>query len=194
MSLLSLPPFANLSPARQKAIYSDFSEQRTTNPPGFKANVAWWSSLLLLASDRGALPSTSTDDPVKAGGGLVLDVGEDLLESLRVPGGGRPLALGTVIVSSTSRLTPSSCILSSGPYLPCTLTSADWKFYLVIRTSSSRNQRSSQWRRTCPRARARRPRSPSEWPPPCSSHRWSGRFASLACRGVLRAPRRSWRG
>lgn len=122
MSLLSLPPFATLSPARQRALYSDFAPQRTTNPPGFKANVAWWSTLLLLASERGLDlgPADAQDDLVAGlgesagrGSGLVLDVGEKLVEQLRVSGGGRPLALGTVVV----RPCASGLLFSSGSHV-----------------------------------------------------------------------------
>jgi hypothetical protein len=132
MSLLSLPPFATLSPARQRALYSDFAPQRTTNPPGFKANVAWWSALLLLASERGLDlgPAADAQDGLAAGGesagkgsGLVLDVGEELVEQLRVPGGGRPLALGTVIV----RPIDSPVALSGARCMPCHwLTYSRW--------------------------------------------------------------------
>lgn len=103
-SLLSLAPFAALSPARQRALYSDFAPQRTTNPPGFKANVAWWSALVHLAAEQGSLADgeeghgQAEGSGERTGCGVVLDVGDELVERLRVPGGGRPLALGTVIV------------------------------------------------------------------------------------------------
>ena len=106
-SLLSLPPFSSVSPARLTALYADFAPQKASNPPGFAANLVWWRSVLELASERAILPGSDS-----AGGALVLDVGDALVEGLRREGGGRAVGLGCVVVSPLSSSSASSFLSS----------------------------------------------------------------------------------
>ena len=113
-SILTLPQFSSVSPARLIVLYSDFGPQKGSNPPGFQANLVWWKSVLEAASEKAYFPSTEG-----AGGAIVIDVGDALGEALRQEGGGRAIGLGSVVVSSPSppslafaRSLPSLALLS----------------------------------------------------------------------------------
>lgn len=53
--------------------------------------------MLEAASEKAYFPSTEG-----AGGAIVIDVGDALVEALRQEGGGRAIGLGSVVVSSPS--------------------------------------------------------------------------------------------
>ncbi|KAL7412628.1 hypothetical protein BDY24DRAFT_341439 [Mrakia frigida] len=109
-SILTLPQFSSVSPARLIVLYSDFGPQKGSNPPGFQANLVWWKSVLEAASEKAYFPSTEG-----AGGAIVIDVGDALVEALRQEGGGRAIGLGSVVneMVSDQSLLPLSSFLSS---------------------------------------------------------------------------------
>jgi len=83
------PPFSTTSLPRLQALYSDFSRQKSSNPTSYNANVDWWKRALeslLVASDE--------DDNDR----LVLHANRDLMERVKIPKVGKPLALGSVLV------------------------------------------------------------------------------------------------
>lgn len=91
-SILVLPPYATTSPSRLQALYSDISRQKHSNPTSYQSNVEWWRKALEVIVSSGLQTDT--------GSRLVLKAGSSLLERVRVPGAGKPLGLGAVIVRS----------------------------------------------------------------------------------------------
>lgn len=89
-SVLALPPYATTSPSRLQALYSDISRQKHSNPASYQSNVEWWRKALQLIVGSGLQQET--------GSRLVLHAGRSLLELLKVPGVGKPLSLGAVVV------------------------------------------------------------------------------------------------
>lgn len=90
-TLSSLPSYNGLSKSRIQSLYSDISRQKHSNPTTYNSNITWWRSTLEALVSLGYQPNT-TDT-------LVLHADQSLLESLRYEGAGKPLCLGTVIVS-----------------------------------------------------------------------------------------------
>ena len=80
--------------ARLPSLYSDFTPQRSSNPDGFRANIAAWQDALGKAAQAGILPAYTG----AASDTLSLGIGETLLHALETKEWGRPLALGTVVV------------------------------------------------------------------------------------------------
>ena len=76
------------------SLYADFSLQRQSNPDGFTANSLAWREALAKAAQAGLIPA-----PGNAHDTLSLRTGEELLNALEIQDLGRPLALGSVIVS-----------------------------------------------------------------------------------------------
>ena len=85
-----LPLLASTSRARLKALYSDISRQKTSNPAAFSANVEWWRKTLGTLVAQGL--QAGTPDV------LILHAGPELIETLRQEGVGKPLGLASVIV------------------------------------------------------------------------------------------------
>ncbi|KAI5362618.1 putative Snf7 family protein [Septoria linicola] len=83
------------SRARLASLYSDFRQQRTTNPDGYRANSSAWLRALSSAAKAGLIPSQTGE----AGGSsrFVMESGENLLRELNTQQYGRPLALGAVL-------------------------------------------------------------------------------------------------
>jgi charged multivesicular body protein 7 len=99
-SLLTTPPFSTTSHARFQSLYADFSSQRFSNPDSFHANVEWWKRALEAIAGRGMQNEKGKEVEGKGSGNkLVLTAGGELAEIVRIQGLGKPLALGTVIVS-----------------------------------------------------------------------------------------------
>ena len=105
----TLPPFSTTSTARLQALYSDFSRQKQSNPTSYHANVEWWCKAFesLVSSGKqdflNPLQFEDVDnyDPMTKSGScdrLVLHVGRGLMERLKIPRVGKPLALGNVVV------------------------------------------------------------------------------------------------
>ncbi|CAA7271563.1 unnamed protein product [Cyclocybe aegerita] len=98
-----------------EALYSDFSRQKHANATSYHANVEWWRKALeaLVASGLQQLPPHSV---VKSGESstnsdrLVLHAGRELVERVKIPKVGKPLALGSVL--SELRSTKSALPLS----------------------------------------------------------------------------------
>ncbi len=87
----SLPSFNGLSSLRIQSLYSDISRLKHSNPTTYNSNLAWWHSALETVVSRGSLPNTSDR--------FILHADQTLLDTLRYEGVGKPLCLGTVIVS-----------------------------------------------------------------------------------------------
>ena len=90
--LARLPTYGSASKARLKALYSDFSKQKASNPASYRSNVDWWKNTLTDLASRGLQSGPAAEDV------LVLSVSSDLLEQLRYEGVGKPLCLGAVLV------------------------------------------------------------------------------------------------
>jgi charged multivesicular body protein 7 len=88
-ALLALPPYATTSSSRLQSIYSDISRQKHSNPASYNANIEWW---------RRALEAITRSGVQQRGSRLVLTADTGLMDLLRVPGAGKPLALSTVVV------------------------------------------------------------------------------------------------
>ncbi|KAG9226159.1 hypothetical protein CCMSSC00406_0005070 [Pleurotus cornucopiae] len=114
--LAALPPFSSTSRSRLQALYSDISRQKTSNPTSYHANVEWWRNALeALVS---CPPPSSPILGKKGGAGkgkLVLSADQRLVDSLRIEGVGKPLALGAVIpeLITSKSLIPLSTFLTS---------------------------------------------------------------------------------
>jgi len=74
---------------RLSSLYSDFSNLKTTNPDGYRANVSAWTTALTNASRAGVIPGQ---------GRLCLKIDNGLLKELELRNVGRPVALNTVLV------------------------------------------------------------------------------------------------
>lgn len=92
MSIPRLTPFNQTSSQRLASLYADFSTNRHANPIGFTANIAWWTAVLEQASVHALLPPQSN--------ALILSVGDQLLDALKLPDGKRPSGMGYVVVSA----------------------------------------------------------------------------------------------
>ena len=92
--MLSVPPFSTTSTPRLQALYSDFSLQKQSNPASYQSNIEWWRNGLeiIVSSGLQTLEETTKSDR------LVLHAGRELLELVKLPKVGKPLALGAVIV------------------------------------------------------------------------------------------------
>jgi len=90
------------SKARLASLYSDFSYQAKTNPEGYIANISAWRQALGRALRAGKVPSSGANSGsgrVAGNDTLVLETGEELSRALDTRTWGRPVALGSVIVS-----------------------------------------------------------------------------------------------
>ncbi|CDZ96763.1 Uncharacterized conserved protein [Phaffia rhodozyma] len=109
--IITLPAYNTVSKARLSSLYADFSSQKQSNPHGFSANLSWWKSVLEGASEQGLLPSDTGSGPQA----LLLTVGEDLLDALKLEDGKRPSGLGCVVAELVTSQTvyPLNTFLSS---------------------------------------------------------------------------------
>lgn len=105
-SLSSHSIFQSTSKARLQALYSDFARQKQSNPSAFHANVEWWRKTLEGLLDSGLLRGTVGDSESR----LVLQADRSLLDCVKLDKIGKPLAIGTVIVSHSNSL---QCTLTS---------------------------------------------------------------------------------
>jgi charged multivesicular body protein 7 len=108
--LSPLPTYSTTSNSRLQSLYSDISRQKHSNPTSYHSNVDWWRMTLEMLVARGwpvehTISTRSRSDPdtneivEKESDKLILNAGRGLAESLRYEGVGKPLGLGTVIVS-----------------------------------------------------------------------------------------------
>jgi len=84
------------STPRLQALYSDFSRQKHSNPASYHSNVQWWRKALETLVDSG-LQHTPHENGSKSDR-LVLHAGRELMERVKVPKVGKPLAIGAVLV------------------------------------------------------------------------------------------------
>lgn len=83
-----------LSGSRRQFLYSSLAPRKEINPIGFNSAIQWWNAFLIELVSQGRLG----DDK------LLLTASEEMRESLRWEGSGRPTSIGTIIVSSSSLL------------------------------------------------------------------------------------------
>lgn len=95
--MLSIPPYSTTSTPRLQALYSDFSRQRQSNPASYHSNLEWWHKGLEVIVSSG-LQTQHTAEETSKSDRLVLHAGRELLELVKLPKVGKPLALGAVIV------------------------------------------------------------------------------------------------
>lgn len=81
----------NTSKARLPALYADFRPLKKNNPEGYDANIQVWESALSTALKDGVLSSNENL--------LVLDITPRLLSDVSTAPWGRPLGIGSVVVS-----------------------------------------------------------------------------------------------
>ena len=96
-AILSHDPWQGSSTTRLQALYSDFSRQKQSNPLSFQANVEWWKKALQT------IVTTALQEEPSPTPGLILHADSSLMNLVKVPKVGKPLALGTVLVSGLVR-------------------------------------------------------------------------------------------
>lgn len=96
--MLSISPYSTTSTPRLQALYSDFSRQKQSNPTSYHSNIEWWHKGLEVIVTSGLQTHHITDETSKSDR-LVLHAGRELLELVKLPKVGKPLALGAVIKS-----------------------------------------------------------------------------------------------
>lgn len=79
---------------RLPSLYADFSLQRQSNPDGYAANTSAWINALGKAVQAGVVAADGCERDT-----LSLWTGDYLLRALETKEWGRPMALGSVIVS-----------------------------------------------------------------------------------------------
>jgi charged multivesicular body protein 7 len=82
---------------RLPSLYSDFAIQKRTNPDGYAVNTAAWEKALINAARQGHLASGFGSGEQRDH--LVLNADDTLLRELESPEWGKPVALGSVLVS-----------------------------------------------------------------------------------------------
>ena len=95
--MLSIPPYSTTSTPRLQALYSDFSCQKQSNPTSYHSNIEWWHKGLEVIVSSG-LQTQRTAEESSNSDRLVLHAGRELLDLVKLPKVGKPLALGAVIV------------------------------------------------------------------------------------------------
>jgi charged multivesicular body protein 7 len=98
--MLSIPPYSTTSSPRLQALYSDFSRQKQSNPTSYHSNIEWWRKGLEAIVTSGLQTQHTTVEEALKSDRLVLHAGRELLELVKLPKVGKPLALGAVIVRS----------------------------------------------------------------------------------------------
>ena len=102
IQLTSLPTYNSVSTSRLKALYSDFSLQKHSNPTSYSFNVEWWRRTLEAIVLRG-WPSINQKQSAIPDRLVLHAEGAALSEDFRFEGVGKPLSLPTVIVSGGIR-------------------------------------------------------------------------------------------
>ncbi|KAF8798155.1 hypothetical protein BYT27DRAFT_7124098 [Phlegmacium glaucopus] len=110
--MLSIPPYSTTSTPRLQALYSDFSRQKQSNPTSYHSNIEWWRKGLEVIVSSG-LQTQHTIDETSKSDRLVLHAGRELLELVKLPRVGKPLALGAVI----SELRSTKSIISFSEFM-----------------------------------------------------------------------------
>ncbi|EME40685.1 hypothetical protein DOTSEDRAFT_74285 [Dothistroma septosporum NZE10] len=88
------------SRSRLASLYSDFRQQRSTNPDGYTANSSAWLRALSSAAKAGLVPAPFGQHESDR---FVIQSGEELLRELQTQECGRPLALGAVLQDAEKR-------------------------------------------------------------------------------------------
>lgn len=91
ISLSSLPNYSSASTSRLHSLYSDFANQKASNPVAFDSKIAWWREVLPILVARSWQPDTRDR--------LILHGRPSLVEAWKYEGCGKPLGLPVVIVS-----------------------------------------------------------------------------------------------
>ncbi|OSX65335.1 hypothetical protein POSPLADRAFT_1135526 [Postia placenta MAD-698-R-SB12] len=120
-----LPTYSSTSAQRLKALYSDFSLQKQSNPTSYSSYVEWWRRTLEAVVLKGCLHHG--DENLTKPERLVLHAnGSTLADDFRFEGVGKPLGLPTVIVRETfgSRIQSELCETKSYFRLSDFLTSS----------------------------------------------------------------------
>lgn len=96
--LSSLPTYQSTTPSRLRALYSDFSPHKHSNPSSFSSNVEWWRRTLEAAVLKGWQSPSAVEAATPDR--LILHAnGPALAEVFRCEAAGKPLSLAAVIVS-----------------------------------------------------------------------------------------------
>ncbi|PLW23509.1 hypothetical protein PCASD_12043 [Puccinia coronata f. sp. avenae] len=95
---------------RTESLYSDYSSARQSNPAGFHSNNATWQMILTDVLKYGLQPGAaqSQSQSQSQTDRLVLHLNDQLIESLRRPGVGKPYGLACPLWSLSSLSKPSS--------------------------------------------------------------------------------------
>ena len=104
--MLSISPYSTTSTPRLQALYSDFSRQKQSNPTSYHSNIEWWRKGLEAIASSGLQTQQHATEETSKSDRLVLHAGRELLELVKLPKVGKPLALGAVIV----RLMPKKVV------------------------------------------------------------------------------------
>ena len=104
--MLSVPPYSTTSTPRLQALYSDFSRQKQSNPTSYQSNIEWWRKGLEIIVSSGLQTTQHTVEETSKSDRLVLHAGRELLELVKLPKVGKPLALGAVIVRLINKTQP----------------------------------------------------------------------------------------
>ncbi|EAU88757.2 hypothetical protein CC1G_01130 [Coprinopsis cinerea okayama7 len=93
--VLSFPPFNSTSTSRLQSLYSDLSRKKHSDPASFQADVVWWKKALETIVSTGLQDGDeSTSNSSKR---LILQANASLMDLVKVPKVGKPLALGSVL-------------------------------------------------------------------------------------------------
>lgn len=87
--LSQLPEYKTPTTLRLSFLYSSLAGRKASNPTGFSSALSWWRLTLQDLVSQGLLGEDK----------LVLVADDNLRESLRWEGVGRPSSLGTILVS-----------------------------------------------------------------------------------------------
>ncbi|KAJ3862385.1 Snf7-domain-containing protein [Lentinula novae-zelandiae] len=119
-STISTPPFISGSRYRLQSLYSDFSEQKRSNPASYQANVDWWRRTL----------ETYVSEGFHGSNRLVLKAGQQLVDNFRVEGVGKPICFHAVLVSV--QFLPTLLPLTTFISLATSLYSSKSRSYLTV--------------------------------------------------------------
>ncbi|KAJ3934842.1 MAG: Snf7-domain-containing protein [Lentinula lateritia] len=126
---ISTPPFMSGSRYRLQSLYSDFSEQKRSNPASYQANVDWWRRTL----------ETYVSEGFHGSNRLVLKAGQQLVDNFRVEGVGKPICFHAVLTelsspppSSATAVLPTLLPLTTFISLATSLYSSKSRSYLTV--------------------------------------------------------------
>lgn len=99
-------PSSRISSSRVQSLCSDIARQKSANPAAYNANVSWWRRTLASLLESGAQSN---------GDHTVLNLNDELVESIARSTGRRPMALTSVVVSVVfSKFCPRKLRVSPG--------------------------------------------------------------------------------